>query len=102
MNRLTAIAAAAVCLLLTCGTTADAGIIAFTDRAAFLSAVGDSPATDDYETYAFGDVTTGSTLGDFTYTFDATVQPAVVGGGFGGQALGGPFDAFVGGDAVTL
>lgn len=83
-------------------TPAHAGIIAFTDRTAFLTALGGSPSTDDYEAYALGDVGNGSTVGDFAYTFDATVQPAIVTGGYGGQALGGPFDVFVGGDAVTL
>jgi hypothetical protein len=91
-----------LCALCVWVTPAEAGIIAFTDRTAFLTALGGSPAADDYEAYALGDITNGSTLGDFAYTFGATMQPAIVTGGFGGQALGGPFDVFVGGDAVTL
>jgi hypothetical protein len=91
-----------VCAVVTWVTPAEAGIIAFTDRTAFLAALGGSPTNDDYEAYALGDITNGSTLGNFAYTFAATVQPAIVAGGYGGQALGGPFDVFVGGDAVTL
>ena len=81
---------------------ADAAPLVFTDRATFIAALGATPIDDDFETYAFGSITSGDTLGDFTYTFASTVEPAVVAGGFGGQALGGPFDVFVGGDAVTL
>jgi hypothetical protein len=83
-----------------CAVPAQAGFITFTDRAAFLAALGSPAITEDYESYGLGAVANGSTLGDLLYTYDSSVvQPAIVPGGFGGQALGGPFEAFVGGDA---
>jgi hypothetical protein len=82
---------------------AQAGFIAFTDRASFLAALGAPALGENYESYGLAPVANGSTLGSFLYTYDpSAVQPVIVPGGFGGQALGGPFDAFVGGDAVTL
>jgi hypothetical protein len=104
MTRLARLAAKAalLCAVFASVTPAEAGIIAFTDRTAFLIALGGSAASDDYEAYALGDIANGSTLGDFSYTFGPTVQPAIA-PSFVGQALGGaPFDVFVGGDAVTL
>ena len=82
-----------------------AQVSVYHDRTTFLNALkGLSAKTEDYESSPPGDLPVGSTLGDFTYTFDPTVtQPAIVAGGNGGQALGGsPFDVFVGGDSVTL
>lgn len=79
-----------------------AAVVAYTDRAAFLAAVGGAAVTDDFEAYAPGAIANAATLGDFTYSFSAAVQPAVVPGGYGGQALGGPFDVLVGGDALSL
>lgn len=82
---------------------ATAAVVAYTDRAAFLAAVGGAVSSDGFETYAPGPISNNSTLGDFKYTFANTVLPMVVPGGFGGQALGGgPFDVFVGGDSVSL
>lgn len=81
---------------------ADAGPLLFTDRTAFIAPLGAAPIDDDFEGYALGSITSGDTLGAFQYTFPSTVEPAIVGGGYGGHALGGPFDVFVGGDAVTL
>jgi hypothetical protein len=86
---------------------ASAGITAFHDRDLFLAAAagaGVGTATDDYEAYVPGNVPNGDTRGSFVYSFNpALVQPAVVPGGFGGQALGGgPNDVFVGDDLVTL
>jgi PEP-CTERM motif len=79
----------------------------FHDRPSFLTAaagMGVPLVGDDYEAYALGPIPNGGVHGDFAYEFDPTlVQPAVVPGGFGGQALGGsPFDVFVGDDLVTL
>ena len=104
MDRLATVVARTIAFsfaFLIAGGHAAADVVTFTDRAAFLAALGSSPLTDDYESYGLGDIANGSTLGDFVYDFTAT-QPAVVAGGYGGQALGGPFDVFVGGDLVTL
>ena len=94
----------AVILLL--GSPARAQLMLFHDRSAFTAAVASlSPIlTDDYESYALGDIATGDRRGDFLYTSDTSItQPAIVLGGNGGQALGGsPFDVFVGGDSVRL
>lgn len=79
-----------------------ASVIAYTDRAAYMAAVGGPVITDDFESYTLGAIGNTSTLGDFKYSFPATVEPMVVLGGYGGQGLGGPFDVFVGGDSVSL
>lgn len=100
----------ACCRLVVCGllfltAAANAGVTAYHDRAAFTAALDRASVfTDDYESYPLGEIPLDGRRGDFLYSFDPTVlQPAVVPGGFGGQALGGsPFDVFVGGDAVTL
>lgn len=88
-----------------CASRAPAQITLYYDRGSFLAALGSVPSrTDDYESYAAGDIALGDRRGSFVYVFDQGVtQPAVVPGGNGGQALGGaPFDVFVGGDLVTL
>jgi hypothetical protein len=94
-----------VCGLLSLASLANAQIMLFYDRIAFTAALGGLAArTDDYEAYPPGPLALGDRRGDFLYSFDPAIsQPAVVPGGFGGQALGGtPFDVFVGGDTVTL
>lgn len=90
--------------LLALGTPAPAGFTAYRHRAAFEAALGGTTTIDDFETYPLGDIPLGGRRGDFLYDFDpALLQPAVVPGGFGGQALGAsPFEVFVGGDSVTL
>jgi hypothetical protein len=101
-RRLSATAAGVLATVLINTTPAVAGVVAYTDRAAFLAVVGGAVSSDGFETYAPGAISNNSTLGDFKYTFADTVLPMVVPGGFGGQALGGPFDVFVGGDSVSL
>jgi hypothetical protein len=108
MRRLP-LALSSLLALLLCSLSAvrsAAQVTVYHDRATFLAALAGFPqvANDDYESYPLGDIPLGDVRGDFRYTFDDTVvQPAVVPGGNGGQALGGsPFDVFVGGDSVTL
>lgn len=93
-----------IALVTLSGASSEAGVIAFTDRALFLAALSATATTDDYEAYPTGVIPNGAIRADFAYTYDGSfVQPAVTGGAFGGQALGGtPFDVFVGGDLVTL
>jgi len=79
-----------------------ANTVAYTDRAAFLAAAGGALIADDFESHPPGPIASAATLGDFKYSFPATVQPTVVPGAHGGQGLGGPFDVFVGGDVVSL
>lgn len=79
----------------------------YTDRAAFMTALGSLAAaagTENYESRPLGPIGNGQTLGAFSYAFDPTMtQPAVATDGKGGRALGGaPNDVFVGGDAVDL
>ncbi len=88
--------------LLTTTVPSFAAVVAYTDRATFIAAIGGATVADDFESYAPGAIANAATLGNFTYSFSSAVQPAVVPGGDGGQALGGPFDVFVGGDAVSL
>ncbi len=94
---------AILCGLLVGVAPAEAGFVTYTDRTAFLAALGFPVAADGYEPYDPGDIVNGSTLGDFQYTFGGDVQPSVVPGAFGGNALGGaPFEVFIGGDLVSL
>jgi hypothetical protein len=108
-QRLAALALLALLSLTLGGRSGDAaGISIFHDRPSFVSAaglIGIPLVPDDYEAYALGPIApSGAVRGDFAYEYDPSrVQPAVVPGGFGGQALGGsPFDVFVGDDLVTL
>ncbi len=101
-RSLRATAAGVLAAVLINTTPAMAGVVAYTDRAAFLAAVAGAVSADGFETYAPGAISNNATLGDFKYTFSDTVLPMVVPGGFGGQALGGPFDVFVGGDSLSL
>lgn len=102
-RRLRGIVAWAFAALLLHALPASAGVRVYTDRTAFLAAVGTPVTAEDFEAHAAGPVSDGATLGDFRYGFDASVvQPTVAPGGWGGRALGGPFDVFVGGDAVSL
>lgn len=101
-RRLKSTAAGVFAALLITAAPAMAGVVVYTDRAAFLAAAGGAVTTDGFESYAQEAIINGATLGDFKYTFTNTVQPTVVPGGFGGQALGGPLEVFVGGDAVSL
>lgn len=105
--RLRLLCALAVCALALPVPPADAGVSIYHDRATFNAALAATQAvvrTDDFESYALGPIALGSSRGDFRYDFDPLVlQPAIVPGGFGGQALGGdPFDVFVGDDSVSL
>ncbi len=94
----------AVSLLLLPMCRAFSQVSFYHSRANFTAALSNLPQTDDFESYAPGDIAVGDVRGDFRYTADsAATQPAVVSDGGGGQALGGsPFDVFVGGDSVTL
>jgi hypothetical protein len=78
----------------------------YTDRAAFIAALGSlasTAATDNYESHPIGPLGNGQALGAFDYSFDATTTQAAVASDGNGHALGGaPNDVFVGGDAVTL
>jgi hypothetical protein len=83
----------------------------FTDRAAFLAALGAdgiAASIDDFSTYALGNISNGQTLGRFTYTFDPNLsdptgtQPTIGLDGANHVLTGAPFGAFVGGNLVTL
>lgn len=97
----TVVASLFACMFLGVGP-GHAGVVVYTDRTQFLSALGGGAGADDFESYAQGAVGNNTRLGDFDYSFSPAVQPGVVPGGYGGQALGGPYDAFVGGDALTV
>lgn len=88
------------------GSPVCAQVQVFHDRASFTTALAGLPSStsDDYESYAMGDIATADRRGDFLYSSDPSLtQPSIVPGGNGGQALGGsPFDVFVGGDSVRL
>lgn len=88
------------------GSPGRAQLLIFHDRATFTAALAGLPlpTSEDYESYALGDITPADRRGDFLYSSDPSLtQPAIVPGGNGGQALGGsPFDVFVGGDSVRL
>jgi len=88
------------------GSSARAQLQIFHDRATFTAALAGlpPPTSDDFESYAQGDIAPADRRGDFLYASDPLLtQPAIVPGGNGGQALGGsPFDVFVGGDFVRL
>jgi hypothetical protein len=84
---------------------------AFTDPAAFAAAAAAAgiPITaDNFSTYPLGDISLGQTLGRFTYTFDPNptdptgTQPTIALDGPNQVLTGAPFDAFVGGNSVTL
>ncbi|HEY1259841.1 MAG TPA: hypothetical protein VGF34_11375 [Stellaceae bacterium] len=84
---------------------------AFTDPAAFAAAAAAAgiPITaDNFSTYPIGDISNGQTLGRFTYTFDPNpndptgTQPTIALDNANQVLTGAPFDAFVGGNSVTL
>jgi hypothetical protein len=102
------IALALTCFLL---GALDTQAAVFTDLTAFdnAAAVAGIPiTTDNFSTYAPGNIANGQTLGQFTYTFDPNLsdptgtQPTIGLDGANHVLIGGPFGAFVGGSSVTL
>jgi hypothetical protein len=102
-----------VALALTCFLLGalDTQAAVFTDLTAFdnAAAVAGIPiTTDNFSTYALGNIANGQTLGQFTYTFDPNLtdptgtQPTIGLDGANQVLIGGPFGAFVGGNSVTL
>jgi hypothetical protein len=83
----------------------------FTDMTAFDNAAlaaGISVTTDNFSAYPLQDIALGQTLGKFTYSFDPILNdptgtaPTIGLDGASKVLIGGPFGAFVGGNAVAL
>src|SRR5215469_1328791 len=106
--------AIATAVVLGCGlllAAFDTQAAVFTDLASFenaAAATGLPLTTDNFSTYPLGDISSGQTLGRFTYTFDPDLsdptgtQPTIGLDGANQVLIGGPFGAFVGGNSVTL
>jgi hypothetical protein len=103
------VAVACGCTVLSAALPAQAAV--FTDQTAFdnAAATADIPlTTDNFSIYPLGNISTGQTLGKFTYTFDPNLndptgtQPMIGLDGTSHVLTGGPFGAFVGGNSVTL
>jgi hypothetical protein len=71
-------------------------------------AAGISVTTDNFSSYSLQDIALGQTLGKFTYSFDPILTnptgtaPTIGLDGASKVLIGGPFGAFVGGNAVAL
>lgn len=103
--------AAMVCCISLFAVISGCRAAAFTDPAAFVAAAaaaGIPISTDDFSSYPLGDISNDQTLGRFAYSFDPNpsdptgTQPTIALDGPNQVLTGAPFDAFVGGNSLTL
>jgi hypothetical protein len=75
----------------------------YTDRAAFLAALGITGNLDNFSGYSAGPIPNAALLGSFYYAFDPSrTMPAIAAAGVGTNILGGaPYGVFVGGDQLA-
>ena len=89
---------------LACSVGTSAPLTIYTNRNAYLQSLGSTAGAESFESYNFGVIGQGSTLGNFLYDYKPLeTLPAIASDGSNGKLLGGaPYGVFVGGDHVSL
>ena len=103
MNRKDAVFFGGVVAWVLCCST-QAQVTLFPDLPTIQQVLGTYSGYDNFTSYPIGQISLGSHVGDFVYSFSpSSTLPMIAPDGNGNQVLGGaPYRVFVGGDQVVL